>query len=169
MNKKVIALFFLFLLPLVLKVSVGEYLYLGNVTPNILLITVVVVSMIIPGGWVSFVYAFECGMLEDMLYSKQIGFNILFFCGVAAIVSFARSKLMKNNILFCLLFVAAGSFLYEFMNWFLFGYFRMGVGIGALFSNTITPVITVNILLTPVIYLLYNLFLRLLSDEKGAG
>ncbi|HBN83822.1 MAG TPA: rod shape-determining protein MreD [Clostridiales bacterium] len=168
MNKKLILLLILFLLSVIIRVSIGEYLYLMGNVPNILLITVVVVSMIVPGGWVPYVYAVLCGMIEDMLYSRQIGYHILFFCATALAVSLARNKLMKNNILFCLLFVMAATFLYESMNWLFFGYFRMGVGVAALFKETLTPVMAINLLLTPVFYFLYNLLLRSLSDEKGA-
>jgi rod shape-determining protein MreD len=169
MKKKIILLIVLFLLPLILRVSIGEYLYLQGVVPNILLITVVVVAMIVPGGWVPYAYAALSGMIEDMLYSKQIGFHILLFCGTAIAVSFARNKLMKNNILFCLLFVSAASFLYEVLNWLFFGYFRMGVTVGVLFGKTVAPVMILNLLLTPAVYFIYNLLLRSMSDEKGAA
>lgn len=169
MNKKVILLILLFLLTVLLRVSVGEYLYLRGNVPNILLITVVVVSMIVPGGWVPYVYAILCGLLEDMLYSKQIGFHGLFFCLIAFGVSISRNKLMKNNIVFCLLFVLASTFLYESVIWLFFGYFRMGVVVTTFLKETLGPVAAINLLLTPILFGLFNLILRPLSDGKGAG
>lgn len=169
MNKKVIFLVILFLLPLTFRVSIGEYLYLQGNTSSILLITIVVVSMIVPVGWVPYAYAALCGLIEDMLYSRQLGFHVLFFCVIAFAVSLSRSKLMKNNILFCLLFVMAATFLYESMIWMFFGYFRMGVGLTAFFKETLGPVMVINLLLTPILYFLYNLLLRSLSDGEGAG
>ena len=100
MKREIPILVLVFVLPLVLRVSIGEYLLFKGMLPNVLLVSVIAASMMIPEGWLPYVYGLWCGIIEDMLYSKQIGFSILFFLGIATSVSVSRKKLMKNNILF---------------------------------------------------------------------
>ncbi len=167
MNKKIIAYIFLFIFSIILRILLGEYVYINGITPNILLVTIVIISVIVPHGWLSFIYALFCGILNDVLYSKQIGYHIIIFIGLASVITYARSRLMKNNILFCLLFVAVATILYELFSYFLFGYFTMGVSFVMLMNRTVLPGLSGNILLTPLVYIIYNRLFVFLSDEKG--
>ncbi|WP_366924085.1 rod shape-determining protein MreD [Metallumcola ferriviriculae] len=110
---RILGLALLLLISLVLESTVLEQWRVFNVTPDLVLVWVIILTLLWGrrrGAIVGFIF----GLVEDLFFAKYVGTNALIKMVVALFIGSVEEKLFKENIFVPVLAAFLGSIMYQF-------------------------------------------------------
>ena len=150
MKRKLITFAMIFVLFLI-QTTVWNLFPLGNVTPNLLLMLTVSLSLMRgqhTGLWVGFV----SGLIIDLLYGNMIGFNALTYMCLGYINGRFYNVFFDEDIKVPMVMVAVSGFVYNLSFYLIQFLFRQRYELSVYMINIILPEILYTVLCTLILY-----------------
>lgn len=146
----------------ILQVLLTPYLRVAGIAPNTALVLTVVIAML--GGLQRGLgFGLMAGLLQDLFFSKALGFNVLVYGLIALGIGILESKLFKDNRLTPAVLVIGSTVFYYVAAAAVFGLAEETVGIGYLMMHKLPIEALYN---TAVCLLFYR---RLFARVYGYG
>ncbi|HOM01815.1 MAG TPA: rod shape-determining protein MreD [Acetivibrio sp.] len=153
MRVKVISYAVLMFILALIQSTVLESISVFNVKPNLLLILTVSAALLgnnVEGA----VIGFLCGLTQDMLSGRVLGFYALLGLYLGLVISFINKRLYKENVLVAIFTTFISSIIYEFTVYFLSMFFRGSLQLVFPFKYVILPEAVYNSVVAIVIFLI---------------
>lgn len=123
MKVKVIAYSILIFLTVLIQSTIAESIRIYGVKPNIIIVVTVIVALL-RNGTEGAVIGFLCGLMQDAISGRVIGFYALLGLYLGLIIGKSNKKLNKENILISIFLTFISTFVYEIIVYFLTIIFR---------------------------------------------
>ncbi|NLM22406.1 MAG: rod shape-determining protein MreD [Peptococcaceae bacterium] len=108
--KRNIVLFVLLCLCLVLQGTLFQYLSIGGIKPDLVMLLVIYIALH-QKPLVGLFYGFGCGLIVDMYLGRYIGLYAFILAVVALLVSFIQRKWYRENVILTMVLVFLLTFL----------------------------------------------------------
>ncbi len=138
MKKKIFWIGLSILLIALLQSTVMEYIVIYGVKPNLLLVFIVSAALL-KGNFEGAVIGFFCGLTQDILGGKVIGFYAMLGLYTGLVVGSLNKRLYRENILVVLFFTFASTVVYEWLVYFLNIFYKAPVDLVFAFKSVILP------------------------------
>ena len=102
--KRNIVLFVLLCLCLVLQGTLFQYLSIGGIKPDLVMLLVIYIALH-QKPLVGLAYGFGCGLIADMYLGRYIGLYAFILAVVALLVSFIQKKWYRENVILTMILV----------------------------------------------------------------
>lgn len=155
----IIYLILFVLIILVFQMFVIDERELFGVKPNLILITVIVVSLWF-GLYKGAIYAFIVGILTDMLFGNNMGIFTITYSITGALVGFFNYNYRKENKIALLYVTCIATAFFEFVQYIV--YFLTTKEYNSIFYLLYQIVIT-SILNIVIVYIVYSLLYKVIS------
>ncbi|MCX7711360.1 MAG: rod shape-determining protein MreD [Clostridia bacterium] len=152
MKAKIIILGLCIFFIAMLQSTVLDYARVYNVKPNLLLIFIVSIALL-KGNVEGAIVGFFCGLTQDMIAGKVIGFYALLGLYLGLIVGSVNKRLYRENVLVITFFTFVSTVIYEFCVYFFGTVFRNPVDFISPFKNVIIPEAIYNSVISVFIYI----------------
>ncbi|HHV28281.1 rod shape-determining protein MreD [Acetivibrio mesophilus] len=142
----------IFIIALIQSTVLGS-ISVFNVKPNLLLILIVSVALLgsnVEGA----VIGFFCGLTQDMLSGRVIGFYALLGLYLGLGVAFINKRLYRENVLVAIFTTFISTIVYEFAVYFFSMFFKGSLDLVFPFKYVILPEAVYNSIVSIVIFLI---------------
>ncbi|WP_265443964.1 rod shape-determining protein MreD [Acetivibrio straminisolvens] len=142
----------IFIIALIQSTVLGS-ISVFNVKPNLLLILIVSAALLgnnVEGAVIGFI----CGLTQDMLSGRVIGFYALLGLYLGLGVSFINKRLYKENVLVAIITTFFSSIVYEFAVYFFSMFFKGSLELVFPFKYVILPEAVYNSIVSIAIFLI---------------
>lgn len=122
----------------VIQSTVLEYARIYNIKPNLLLIFIVAVALL-KGNVEGSAVGFACGLVQDIIGGKVIGFYALLGLYLGLAVGSVNKRLYRENVLVITFFTFASTLAYEWCVYFLTTFLHSRIDFVFPIKNVILP------------------------------
>ncbi len=153
MRLKIIAYTILIFLTVLIQSTLGSYINVYGVKPNITIVVIVVVALLrnnIEGA----VVGFFCGLLQDSASGMVIGFYALLGLYLGLTVSSLNKKLYRENVLIAVFLTFVFSVIYEYLVYFLNTFLRSPLGFIYPMQKVIIPEAIYNCVISIFVFII---------------
>lgn len=123
MRLRIIAYTMLIFLAVLFQSTLGNYIKIYDVKPNIVLVVIIVVGLM-RNNIEAAIVGFSCGLLQDCVSGMFIGFYALLGLYLGLAVSSLNKKLYRENVLIAIFLTFVFSVVYEYLVYFLNTFLR---------------------------------------------
>ncbi len=155
MNKRSILLILLIFITIILKTTILSNVEFRGVKPDILLILVVIFSNF-SGSLKGELLGFFSGLVEDLLSMSPLGFNAFINAFIGFLSGITVGKIFLNPILITVFLVFFGTLFKSVLSFILLTLF-VAEKAGTVYTLNFLIEIGLNIVITPIIYLLLRI------------
>jgi len=162
---KIFCTFVFFVISMVLQLFVFNNITLFGVKPNILLISIVVVS-IYTNLYFSTVYAFVVGFISDLIFGTNGMFTII-YTALGMILGFISDNYMKENALSAIIMTIFSVAIFEIIQ-----YFRTMIKIKQYISifyfiGELLVCILLNVVVVSVLSFIYGKIIEIIDKKQN--
>lgn len=152
-TKKNIFFVLLFIALVVLQSTIIHRLAVYGVKPDLMLISIVAFALL-GGPREGALAGFWAGCIQDLLFAKVFGFNILAKTVTGYLMGFTQKRFFKDNILVLIFTLFLGNLLHDVLSLLLFNVLGANYSLTTSFEKLILPLSLYNTVLAPFIYYL---------------
>ena len=141
----------------ILQITIVPELTVFGINPNVILIVVCSIAFLF-GGTSGGIVGFFCGMLIDLYYGRNIGFNALLYLYIGIVLGSFNKRIFKDNYFVILIFMIFTTFIYEFI---IYVYSAIIYSQGIDLLNFISNVIILILVNTVISFFIYPILLKI--------
>lgn len=116
-------IFLIMLINILIQGTILQSFRIKGIMPNTNLIIIIIFSILL-GKKEGLTAAVIGGFLQDILYGKAIGINVLIYLLIAFLVSSLEKKVFKENIITPIILFVASTFTYHTIYYIILYFFR---------------------------------------------
>ena len=102
---------------ILLQVTVLEDIKISNIKPNLILVLIVVLNLLNDKESDLFFSGILCGILQDIVSSKIIGFYLIINLLFCVLISYMRDRMHRDSFIMFVVLVFGESLLYDSLVW----------------------------------------------------
>lgn len=159
------------LLVAILSATLFQSLAINNVSPNIILITIVSIS-VLQGREEGIIFAVFFGLIHDILYFDVVGFHVIIYVVIAYFTGYLYRNFYAESVVIPLTAIGASNLIYNIIIFLTTYMFRGSLNIFYYFYAIILPEVTYTVVVAVVLYrifIIYSHFITEYEKEKRKG
>lgn len=150
-KRRIVIIFILILACFLIQTTLLDYIALGSIIPNLLIVVTSSIGFI-RGKKEGLVVGFVCGLLIDTYYSNVLGYQAFVYALIGYCNGFFRSIFYDEDIKLPLILIGGSEFIYGLIIYLFSFLLRSRFGFSYYFLNIIIPELIYTLLVTIVLY-----------------
>ncbi len=147
----------------VLQTTFFQGISINNVSPNLFIITIVSISAL-QGRQEGIIFGVAFGLIQDILFGPLVGFNVLIYLLIASVSGYLHMNYYAESVVIPLTAVAISDLVHNLIIYILTYLMRGRIDFLYYFGIIILPEITYTVVVAVLLYRLYIIYSRFISD-----
>ncbi len=155
----------------VLSTTFFQFLNINNVSPNLIIITIVSIS-VLQGRNEGVMFAVFLGFIQDILFGQVIGYNILIYVFIAYTTGYLYRNFYAESVVIPLVAIGVSDLVYTIIIFITSYMFRGSLNVFYYSYAVIFPEVTYTVAVAVVLYrifIVYSHYIHEYEKEKRKG
>lgn len=149
----------------VLSTTLFQTLAINNVSPNLMIITIVSISVLL-GREEGLIFAFFFGLIQDIFYFQVVGFHVIIYCLIAYFTGYLYRNFYAESVVIPLVAIGVSDLSYNIIVFITTYLFRGSINLLYYSYAIILPEVTYTVVIAVVLYRLYIIYSQWITEYE---